>query len=286
MDFLVDNNFYLLISLDGDEKNNVYRTYPNGKKAYKEIYINSVALKNKYPDYFENQVNFSAVLHNKNSVLEIYQFFKENFGKKPQIAELSPSGINPKFIDEFNQTYKNYFEGFEDEKKCSEIEKDIFASHPLVTSTRETIFRYSGYVFRKFSDLLSLQEFKYMPTGTCMPFSRRIYVTAKGKILPCERIGHQYALGHLYRDKVEINFQRIAEMYNKYLGKLKNKCNLCYKIDGCSRCIFYLDLEKDNPSCDAFTDHRRFASEFSLAMSYLEKNPTSYARIMKEIIIV
>ena len=37
MDFLYENDFNLLISLDGDEKNNAYRVFVNGKPSYETI---------------------------------------------------------------------------------------------------------------------------------------------------------------------------------------------------------------------------------------------------------
>lgn len=36
---------------------------------------------------------------------------------------------------------------------------------------------------------------KTIPTGTCIPLVKRMFVTVTGKILPCERIGQQFALG-------------------------------------------------------------------------------------------
>jgi len=286
MDFIVENNFNLLISLDGNEKNNAYRTYANEKPAFKNIYKNCVALRKKYPDYFEKNVNFNAVLHNKNSILEIYQFFKENFGKTPFISEVNPVGINPEFVEEFKKTYKNYPESFQEGVKCSEIDKEMFLGNPEITLARDIIFSLSGYVFKDYPHLLSLKKYKYMPTGTCLPFSRKIFITAKGKILPCERIGHQYSMGHVDEDRIEIDFQKIAERYNSYFDKLQKKCNLCYNRQICQECIFTLNIEEDNPRCDGSTNYNQFATLLARAITYLEKNPLSYSKIMKEMIVI
>ena len=79
MDFLVTNRFMLLISLDGDDYNTSYRVSKGDKPAYADIIRNIDALRNKYPAYFEQNVNFNAVLHNRNSVSEIYHFFKVRY---------------------------------------------------------------------------------------------------------------------------------------------------------------------------------------------------------------
>ncbi|MCU0288054.1 MAG: radical SAM protein, partial [Acidobacteria bacterium] len=51
MDFLVENDFNLLISLDGDEYNNSYRVFKDGTPAYPKILKNIDALVAKYPQY-------------------------------------------------------------------------------------------------------------------------------------------------------------------------------------------------------------------------------------------
>ena len=53
MDFLAGNDFLLLISLDGDEKNNGYRCFPDGSPSFHVVYNNILRLKKKYPDYFK-----------------------------------------------------------------------------------------------------------------------------------------------------------------------------------------------------------------------------------------
>ena len=70
IDYIVEKNFKLLISLDGAEKNHSYRIKHNGENSFKEVFRNVLELKKRYPDYFEQKVNFNAVLHNRNSVSE------------------------------------------------------------------------------------------------------------------------------------------------------------------------------------------------------------------------
>ncbi|MCP4219400.1 MAG: radical SAM protein, partial [bacterium] len=89
MDLLVENDFHLLISLDGDEANNAYRVFKNGKPTYDNIMKNIKALQMKSPRYFRDRVNFNVVLHNKNSVAAVYNFFKREFGIIPIIGELN-----------------------------------------------------------------------------------------------------------------------------------------------------------------------------------------------------
>ena len=46
-------------------------------------------------------------------------------------------------------------------------------------------------------------EDRYIPTGTCRPFERKLFLTVRGKILPCEKIGQEHAIGYLKGWKTE-----------------------------------------------------------------------------------
>lgn len=111
--FLVDNNFKLLISLDGNKSNNIYRTTKNGKNSFRSVYNNACLIRKEFPNYFKKNVRFNAVLHNKNSVSEIVNYFNSEFNKMPRIGELSLMGVAKDKKDEFIEMYMNYQENAE-----------------------------------------------------------------------------------------------------------------------------------------------------------------------------
>ena len=77
MDFIVENEFRLLISLDGDKNNNIYRLNKFAKgSSFDKVYSNIKLLQKNHPEYFNKNVQFNAVLHNKYSIGEIHNFFK------------------------------------------------------------------------------------------------------------------------------------------------------------------------------------------------------------------
>lgn len=286
MDFLVENKFNLLISLDGNSKNNSYRVFKSGKSSYRTVLENILALKNKYPDYFKEKINFNSVLHNKNSVSEIYHYFKENFDKVPRIGELNTSGIRDSKKEEFRKTYSNVYESLKQAEDYSCIEKDMFVNLPNIRSILIFLHKYSGYAFNSYNDLIFYNKNQSRtPTGTCLPFSKKVFVTVNGKILPCERIGQQYALGYANKDYINLDFERIAKKYNRYFDKMRKQCNLCYNSDICQQCIFNLKIEDENPKCNGFMGYEDFSKYLSSNISYLEKNPEVYAKIMNEVVI-
>ena len=64
MDYLVEKDFTILISLDGDEQGQSYRTDHAGNNSFQRVYRNIMLLKEKYPEYWNQKVSFNAVLHN------------------------------------------------------------------------------------------------------------------------------------------------------------------------------------------------------------------------------
>lgn len=52
MDFLVEKEFRLLISLDGDEKGQSYRVDAKGRNSFYKVFANIQLLRTKYPEYF------------------------------------------------------------------------------------------------------------------------------------------------------------------------------------------------------------------------------------------
>ena len=79
MDYLVEHNFHILVSLDGNEKNDSYRVDHNGNCSFERVVRNVDLLREKYPDFFDKNVNFNSVFHNRSTIEEVYRFFKGKY---------------------------------------------------------------------------------------------------------------------------------------------------------------------------------------------------------------
>lgn len=285
MDYLVEHKFNLLVSLDGGEYNTSYRVNKSGKPAFHDIIKNVDALRKKYPHYFEEKVNFNAVLHNRNSVDEIYSYLKEHYNKIPSIGELNTMGIRPDKTALFRDTYRNTRESLHQSENYEAIEEDMFLRLPTFRTVTDFIYRYSGFVYHDYPNLLVGNPTKKIPTGTCLPFSRRMFVTVNGKIMPCERIGQQYALGSVSESGVELDFEAIAGKYNSYFAKLSEQCSRCFHVNACIQCIFNLEDLEGCPQCEGFMNKQRFEEYKKRQMDFLRKHPEQYYRIMEEVIV-
>ena len=289
MDFLQENCFHLLISLDGNKENDGYRMDKVGHSSFERVVANVDILQKKYPDYFLRYVNFNAVLHNKNSVESIYRFFKEKYDKIPRISELNNVGIRKDKLEEFNRTYKNSQESLRQAEHYEEIERDMFMNTGNYQSLTLYLHQYSGFVYRDYTDLLfdkrEAENIRRIPTGTCLPFSKKMFVTVNNKILPCERIGHQFALGKIGETEIELNPEWIANKYNDYYVRMEAQCSRCKNQKACIQCLFNLKDVESKPVCFGYMTDKDFRNYVNRQMYFLERNPEMYKKIMEDVIV-
>ena len=285
--YFVENDFHLLVSLDGDDKGNSYRLNYAGKSSSEIVISNIKSIQIKYPGYFKNRVNFNAVLHNRNSVESIVKFFKENFDKTPSIGSLNDMGIREDMKEEFIKMYKNNTDSLFNSENYSDLETELFLSSPTYHSATAFLMQNSDFKYENYNELLYGKQNNetFYPSGTCIPFSKKVFITVNGKILPCERIGHQFSIGKIEESFIDLNFEDIASKYNSYFAKIDKKCKKCKNQKGCIQCIFNLsDLTNEKCNCMGFMNGDSFKKYKNVQMEFFARHPEAYAKIMNEVI--
>jgi uncharacterized protein len=278
MDFLVDNSFRLLISLDGDEFNHSYRTFKNGINSFTRVIKNVDALQQKYPNYFKKQVSFNAVLHDRNSIKSINDFISNRYEKRPKISQLNDKDIK---VEEKKEFAKMYHLKSDDLKLNDELLKSNIDLFDITSYSFMSNFLnfYTPFAFSSMFELF-LKEKTYFPTCTCLPFSKKIYYTINNKLLPCERVNYKYSFGKIENGNVLLDTKDITEQYNQYYRKIKNYCNRCYAYKFCGICLFSVDnLDSPNPSCKYFYKKKRFTDALASMLSLIEANIDNYNAI-------
>ncbi len=284
-DFLVKNKFNLLISLDGNKEHHSYRVDKNGLNSFDKVIENVIFLKTKYPQYFESNVNFNAVLHNRNSYEGICSFVNNTFNKVPSIVPLNNMGIRIDKRDEFNKIYRDPFDSLFESEHYDQVLRTMFIKSATYQSLSTFIFKNSDSVYTDYNELLfGKYALKYMETGTCIPFSKKMFVTVNGKILPCERIGHQFAMGAInIKNEVELDLSKIAHTHNLYVSKLQMQCRSCKIKKSCRQCIYNVESLDTNPICYGHTNLKMYKDYIKAQMSFLEKHPTDYYKVLDEV---
>lgn len=288
IDFLIENNFELLISLDGNEKNHSYRTFSkNNKNSFWKVIENIDMIQQEYPAYFMNYVNFNAVLHDRNSVKEIYEFIYLRYHKIPSISQLANQDLNADKKDVhyelFHSKQKSESEYLKEKSNLLEYNQTSIYKELVYYLKTNTI----NYYVSNITALLHNKQ-KQLPTGTCLPGSKRIFLTTNNTLLPCEKINHQFSIGEA-NSNIEMNIPEITRQYNSYYKQITPICQRCYANNSCSTCLFSLhDLDKlgsENFACDRFYNLIDYKNKLYRTISLLEKHPNEYLQILENVIL-
>jgi len=283
IDYLISNNFSVMISLDGDEDSSSYRIFKNGLNSFKTVYNQIQNIKENHSDFFINNIRFNSVLHDRNNVKDLYSFFSNNFGKLPQISELHTGNIDESMQSNFLEKYKSATDDIS-KLHSKTIEEELFIKSPRVKGLTDILFNYSKNVKKDYYQLFYQQEDKFHLTGTCTPFSRKFFVSARGLILPCEKIHHKYAMGFI-SNEVNLNVTEIVENFNNTISNISSQCENCGIKEHCQQCVFSLPLRDGNMVCNQSHNQKSLKQSFINRIEFLEENPQFYDKIMNEIVI-
>lgn len=287
MDFLAEKEVHLLISLDGDKEAQGYRVNAAGHNSFDRVFANINLLREKYPGYFDKFVQFNAVLHNKNSVEGTFRFIKDTFGKAPTISPLNNSGVRPDKIEEYKKTYRNYKESLAQAQNCEGLKSELFIDNPETNQLLDYLYYYSGNVFFNYNHLFATnKKVPHFQTGTCIPFSKKMFVTVKGRILQCERINHEFALGQVTDNGVELDLEQAARQYNGYVQKYTRQCRHCGNRRACMQCVYQIDdIHEVDTKCLSFCTEAQRKEYNRQSLEYLSRHPELYKRLLNDVVI-
>lgn len=289
MDFLVMHKFNILVSLDGGENNHSYRVFlKNDKNSFHKVIENVDLLQNKYPEYFLTHVNFNAVLHNKNSVKEINEFIIKKYKKIPRISELEMRDVRKEKKDILKDMFQSKRES--DRKFLDEESELTIISHHELSIYKELTsflkFISINYYVSNLNALLQINDSK-LPTSTCTPFFKKIFLTNRNKLLMCEKINYKYSMGKV-DEKIEIDIPSITQQYNFYYAHIKKYCQSCYAYRFCGACLFQLDnldiIDSEEFVCEMYQDQKTYQNKMFRIISFLEKYPNDFSQIVKNVI--
>ena len=281
IDFFVENNFSLLISLDGDKQNNAYRVFASGSQAYDNVIENLEFVRNKYPDYFES-IRFNAVFTNLSDTESVLNFFANEFGKTPTISPLH-----------FNDSDKDTF-GLNEMLKSipmldsAGLEKfpDAFLEMPLHKKIVQMLMYMTDTLFYNEQSFIRAQSSNSsnntFPTHSCIPFTKRMFVTYNGNIVSCEKVNRDKPLAYISNGTIQIDYDYIASYFNTLVSTYENQCRACAMEALCNHCAFSSTSLKN---CPDFKNYNTLQTIFSEIFSYLERNPKILKLIYSKIVL-
>lgn len=267
IDFLYKNNFALLVSLDGDKTNNSYRVFHNGKEAYEDIISNLEFVKNEYPEYFKT-IRFNSVYTNLSNTEDLFNYFHSAFGKIPTLSPLHQNDGK-----EEHKTLKRMKKNISfPSKKWFELYPESFLEMPIHKKiVHLLLYMTDSLHFNEQSFINSFTPHNTFPTHTCIPFSKRLFLTHDGNIIPCEKVNRDNPLGYISESNVVLNFETISNNFNSLVSKYKNICSKCALERICNHCAF--TSSNFDKICPEFKNYDFLEATFADIFTYIEDNP-------------
>lgn len=252
--FLMENNFDVLISLDGSkEEHDINRKYANNKGSFDDIVNNIKVIKKVYPE-FVKKIGFNAVINPQNDYCKVKNFFDTD-------KLFCDADVTMNLIDDVNsKTDINFNDIFYVIQKFDKFKFYLFMLGKL---DKENVPEYILKDKVRIADRYRRMKNKYYElgekchhNGPCMPGARRLFVNVEGKFFPCERVPETSQIMNIGSLDSGFNVEAIKALLN--IGKLtKKECIGCWALPQCSICAKYaikngvLSKEEKSTYCES-----------------------------------
>ena len=248
------NDFDICISLDGNQKNDSYRIDKRKNETFYEVIKNIDTIYNSYPHFFKNNISFSTVIHNRNSIIEAGIFF-DKYQKVPLFSFLSTSGLKKKNLKDFQKINCS--------KKYTYEEINIFRKeYPQLYNlfykkSKDSIYEWGSYNnLKDMNDIFNKDKYIY-PGGSCLLFQNKAFITINGDLLLCEKSFRKFKFGKISASKIVVYTQRVNKYYTQITHIFSKKCSGCYKFFSCSECYFSSEEAIINKQCFCHKEQAR-----------------------------
>lgn len=250
--FLAENNFDILISLDGPGSvHDKGRVFAEGNKGTFDVIMQKLdMIEEKYPAFME-KIGFNAVMDESNDFACTSDFFTYEFVKGLHVTATNVSQRDAN--DEKTVTYEFYLN-----YNYELFKLYLYYIGRLDSQYVSKLIRSYGQAIKtEISDSVSkpYKRFgKCHPSGPCIAGSQRLFVTADGVFYPCERVNEQYEVFQIGSLEEGIDTEKVVNLLN--LGRITEKeCRNCWAITFCNSCAgdcgngSHLDREQRLSKC-------------------------------------
>lgn len=209
LDFIVEHDFIIVISLDGSELlQNKHRKFrDSGTGTFTKVMQNIERIRTKYKTYFQNNVSFMSVVFDDEDSNRVIEFYNSvgipDYAVKLMSADLS--GVD---------YYIDYLDLIDNDNP---LDRSFYDRMIKIMNKKNTLPQ------------------KWHPPGQCIPAIKSLFVNVYGEFYPCEKLIEQkyLSIGNLERG---LDAAKIGEIMN--IGKLsENECKNCWAIRFCELCV-------------------------------------------------
>lgn len=277
---------YIVGSLDGPKDlHDFYRKDIGGNGTFDRAIRGLKYIVEALGDSVEERLSLSMVFgppYTKEKLSQIDEFFNSlewlpiNIGKRvtyPATNSVPNSKLDndgmPLKITKDNMEIDNTLASWSENKYFENLEMD----ENIGFFTKSTIDDALVRIHKRHIYTEPIED--YTLNGCCLPACRRIYVTAKGDLMLCERIDGAPAIGNVFSG---IDLQKVKSVYiDEYSKSSIKHCANCWAIRLCDLCYIscytngQLDIDKKTLHCNL--TRSSLLNSMIAYHNFMEKNP-------------
>jgi uncharacterized protein len=274
-DYLLQNGFSVLVSIDGPESiHNRYRKDAKGYGSYQKTMRGLKILAEKYNEIKRGQISINAVYAPPYSEEKLNMIDDHFRGLEwlPEVNVLTQYPTNGSIPGEFITE-----KGIEEDKDLTQ-----WAFEKYKTDYGNSDSMIKGVLEKRFASLLQRPVLtepgdRYNLNGCCLPGQRKCYIAAGGSIHICEKIStYAFPIGSVYTG---FDFETIKKVYiDDYAEKSIGYCSRCWGIRLCDVCYIHafnecgeLDMNRKRGHCQSILNS--LGTSLRNFVTLIEENP-------------
>lgn len=239
VDYLVEQNFDLSISLDGsEEEHDANRKFANGKGSFTTIISNIRRIKERYPEY-NKKINIMTTINPHSDLGCVLEFFSTDEVFSDRYIMFNPMKETALDVDmSYSQKYykvRNY-----------EYIKMLFSLvDKLSPKYVSKLMQGATTKFETLQDSLKSRETMVSimhHNGPCPPGVQRLFVNIHGNLYPCERVNEEAEFFKIGTLDTGFDLDKVRAILN--IGQCtENECKNCWGLRKCSLCSYELEVD-------------------------------------------
>lgn len=241
--YLLDNNFSLIISLDGPRDiQNANRVYANGRGTYDDVYSHLVSILNALPEYRE-KIMINGVMTQNDDMHKVINFFQNDYSLQginttiqyatdvnlaDEKVETNSACYEQNYIEESYETFKLFLFGIGRLQQC-DVSTLLMGSMLII---KEVVHdRNIG---------TKIIHNKTHPGGPCIPGRRKLFVDVDGRLFPCERVSETSPVMCMGTLSKGFDISKAKEILN-IASITASSCLMCWAQGFCNQCVANAD---------------------------------------------
>ena len=251
------------ITIDGyEELHDMNRRTVSGKPTYNSILSNLKYFKNRYPEEYQQRVNFLVTLKSWKQLPDVSDRWRNNSFCGDKIPK-HLSFILPVNIEEM----KNPVSSINERREVLNIAFERYKQGEYSLLTQQFI-EWTDNIYRGMQCERAGYE---IMTITCLEDMYRTFISAEGDIYICERFCSEYKIGSVNNNGIDANMlQHIEDMFIERRNKLCTRCSVAQLCTLCMTSLNYSD-EELSAICDIEHETIELIKEFSWKKRMFER---------------